>query len=728
MAKRNGLGLLFLGALITSPATLSVAAAAEAGPSAGRAASLATGSAASSRPLPTILFGAAYYDEYSPGERLAEDVRMMKAANINVVRIAESTWGTLERSPGEFDFTHVDRVLDAMSKAGIKVIVGTPTYAIPTWLAKSSPDVLVVTPQGRADFGARQNMDITNAEFRRAAERVIIGLIDHVRDHPAVIGYQLDNETKSYDTSGPNVQAAYVRWLQKRFPTLDALNSAFGLDYWSNRVNDWADFPSVKGSINASVTSSFAEFQREIVTEYLAWQAGLVRAHARPDQFLTHNFDLDWRGYSYGVQPAVNHFDAARALDVAGIDIYHPAQDQLTGAEIALGGDIARSLKGGRNYLVIETQAQGFPHWTPYPGQLRLQAYSHLASGANMLAYWHWGTTANAIETYWRGLLTQDFRPNPTFEEAAVIGAELRRLGPKLVDLKKRNRVAIFVSNRALTAFNAFKFGFGTAQTYNDVVRPFYDALYRMNVEADFVDPSVADLSAYKLIIVPALYSATDAEIDRLNGFAKAGGHLLYTFKSGFSDENVKVRYATQPGKIADAAGVTYSQFTIPKNVSIEGDPYAVGPEANMARWWMELLTPTTATVLARYDHPAWGKYAAATRNRYGKGEVTYVGFMPSDAMIEKILEQTVRRAGLWTDRQAARFPLIVRSGTLNNGHGVRYYLNYSDRPATARYDLGRGLDLLSNREVQESTSIVLPPWGVAIVEEGGKLGRAATP
>src|SRR5580700_12060548 len=129
----------------------------------------------------TILFGAAYYEEYAPYDRLDEDVRMMKATGITVVRIAESTWGTLEPKPGVFDFSHVDRVLDAMDKAGIKVIVGTPTYAIPTWLAREHPDVLVVTPRGPAEYGRRQNMDITNPAFRDAAQQVIVALVDHVK-------------------------------------------------------------------------------------------------------------------------------------------------------------------------------------------------------------------------------------------------------------------------------------------------------------------------------------------------------------------------------------------------------------------------------------------------------------------------------------------------------------------------------------------------------------------
>jgi beta-galactosidase len=166
--------------------------------------------------------------------------------------------------------------------------------------------------------------------------------------------------------------------------------------------------------------------------------------------------------------------------------------------------------------------------------------------------------------------------------------------------MRKHNRVAIYFSNQALTGFNSFKFGWTSTINYNDVLRPFYDALYRMNAEMDFVDPSTTDLSPYKLILVPALYAASDAEIERLNAFAKAGGHLLYTFKSGFSDEQVRVRSSTQPGLIAEAAGVHYNQFTIPNGVSLENDPYHVGAADNTARWWMELLTPTTAITVAR--------------------------------------------------------------------------------------------------------------------------------
>ena len=686
---------------------------------AGLALAMLQGAAMAAPKLPdTTLFGVAYYDEYTPVDRLDEDVRLMKEAGISVVRIAESTWGTLERSEGVFDFTHVDRMLSAFHKAGIKVIVGTPTYAVPTWLARKHPNVLVVTLKGRAEYGPRQNMDITDPDFRRAAERVIVALVDHVKEHPAVIGYQVDNETKAYGASGPNVQAAFVASMRKKFPNLEQLNKAFGLDYWSNRINSWEDFPSVNGSINASLSNAFAAFQRELVTEYLAWQAGLVRSRARNDQFITQNFDLGWKDHSYGVQPEVDHWEAAKALDVAGIDIYHPSQDKLTGAEIAFGGDLTRSLRNGQNYLLMETQAQGFPHWTPYPGQLRLQAFSHLASGANMVSYWHWATTANAVETYWRGVLSQDYQPNEVYAEAKSTGADLKRLGPKLVNLRKKNEVALYVSNTAQAGFDAFKVhAEGKTIGYNEAMRPYYDALYRMNVGVDILSPSsTANLSDYKLIVVPSLYAASDAEIARLNAFAKGGGRVLYTFRSGFSDENTKVRYATQPGAIAEAAGIEYRQFTNPENVTLDGAPFHVGKQDNRVRWWMEFVKPTTAQVLARYKHPSWPAYAAVTRNAYGSGEVTYVGFMPTDAVIDRIMEDQVKRAGVTLPM--VRYPLVMRGGTLQNGRQVRYLLNYSAEPQQMKYDYAAGMELLSGKSVGKGEVLKLAPWGVAVVEE----------
>jgi beta-galactosidase len=669
-----------------------------------------------------LLFGVAYYDEYMPYDRLEKDVAMMRETGINVVRIAESTWSTVEPQDNIFDFSHIDRVLNAMHKGGIKVIIGTPTYAVPTWLVKRYPSVLVTTPQGQRQYGARQNMDITNEHFRFHAERVIRRIMEHVKDHPALIGYQVDNETKSYQTSGDNVQKQFVQYMKTKFQTLDKINKAYGLDYWSNRINNWDDFPSVNGSINASLSSEFAKFQRQLVTDFLAWQTKIVKEYAKPTQFVTQNFDLEWRGFSFGIQPEVDHFAAAKALDIAGIDIYHNTQDALTGTEISFGGDVARSMKGGKNYLVIETEAQGFPQWIPYPNQLRLQAFSHLASGANMVSYWHWHSIHNSAETYWKGLLSHDFEPNPTYLEAQTIGKDFDRLSEKLINLKKTNEVAILFSNEALTAFNAFSFGWGAKENYNDILRPYYDALYKMNVGVDFIDPSVPDFNKYKMIIVPALYAASDDLLKKLNQFVKEGGHVVYTFKSGFSDENVKVRTTVQPAIINEACGISYSQFTIPNNVSLKNDPYKVGTTDNKVHTWMELVTPTTAKVLAYYEHPIWSKYAAITQNAYGKGIATYIGCMTTPQLTEQILREALIKSNLWEGSEhvehALHFPLITKSGVNQQGKKVHYFFNYSANSNTFPYLYKNGKELLKDVPIMQNSTINIDAWGVKIIEE----------
>ena len=674
-----------------------------------------------------LLYGAAYYDEYMPYDRLGKDVEMMKKAGINTVRIAESTWSTCEPQPGVFDFSHVERVMDAMEEAGINVIIGTPTYAVPTWMVKAHPDVLAETVRGRGIYGARQIMDITHPVYLFYAERVIRELMKRTAHRKCVIGFQLDNETKYYGTAGKNVQEQFVKYIREKFhDDLDALNYEFGLDYWSNRINAWEDFPDVRGTINGSLGAEFEKFQRTLVDKFLSWQADIVNEYRREDQFVTHNLDFEWRGYSYGIQPYVNHLHASQCLTIAGTDIYHPTQDDLTGAEIAFGGDLIRSLKQD-NYLVIETEAQGFPGWTPYKGQLRLQAYSHLASGANSVMYWHWHSIHNSFETYWKGLLSHDFQENATYREACIIGNEFARLGKHLVNLKKKNEVAVLVSNEALTALNWFRIqeqapgADAKSIYYNDVMRWMYDTLYHMNVECDFIWPESENLDQYKAIIVPALYAAPDELLIRLNQYVENGGTLIASFKTAFANENVKVSHEVQPHILSNCFGVHYDQFTFPKNVGLTGEiiPKKTDQKGNAhpaANVFMELLVSEGAEVLASYEHYNWKDYAAITRNHYGKGQAVYIGCMTDEDTLKAVYKAVLPEAGVEIPKY--HYPIIVRKGTNDLGKTIRYFLNYCAVELEMPYEYKNGEELLENTSVEKGAALQMPAWGVKIVEE----------
>lgn len=662
-----------------------------------------------------LLFGAAYYPEYLPNDRVDADLAMMKAAGMNVLRIAESTWSTLEPTPGVFDFSYIDRVLSAATDAGMGVIIGTPTYAVPSWLIREDPAVMVTAPDGAGLrlYGPRQCMDITNPTFRRRAEEVIRALAAHAAPHPAVIGFQVDNETKHYGTASPAVQAAFKRTLMARFGTTEAFNRAFGLAYWSNAIARWDDLPDLRGTVHAGLAGAFDAFRRTLAAQYLQWQADLLAEYCRPDQFVTHNFDFEWRkfgaavaqdGYSYGVQPGINHREASAALTLCGTDIYHPSQDELTGAEIAYCGDSIRCLQH-KPYLVLETQAQAFKNWTPFPGQLRLQAYSHLASGACGTLYWNWHSIHNGFETYWKGLLSHDLAPNPTYREACRIGAEWQKLSPVLSGLTKQNEIAVVVDNRSLDALRWFPID--KDLSYNDVVRWMYDSLYELGYECDVVDAQALDPRQYRMVVTPALYCADAPLLEALKEYVAAGGVLVSSFKSFVANTDCTVWPEALPARMTDCFGMSYSQYTAPGTAAVQGRP---------ARLFAELLTPNGAKTLAAYEHKYWGAYAAMTRHAYGRGAAWYIGCYTDKAVLKNLLTGAAADAGL--AEPVARWPVTVRTARAADGRALHFVLHYSQQEETLPCPWAEAADLLTGETFRRGQPMPLTDWAVRILAE----------
>lgn len=678
-----------------------------------------------------LLFGAAYYDEYLPCDRIEKDMEMMKRAGMNVIRIAESTWSTWEPQEGVFDFTHLHRMLSCSLQHGIQVIVGTPTYAVPTWLARKCPDIITQTHAGPGRYGHRQNMDIAHPVYLRHAEIIIRKLLEEVSSYDHVIGFQLDNETKSYDTCSSYAQEKFIAYIRELFnDDLEALNRAWGLDYWSNRINAWEDFPDVRGTINGSLGAEYQKFQRKLVTDFLARQSAIVAEYKKPGQFITHNFDYDWRDYSFGVQPEVNQWDAAKVLTVAGCDIYHPSAQDLTGKEISFGGAIARSLKKD-NYFILETEAQGNHGWLHYPGQLRLQAFSHLACGANAIMYWHWHSIHNAIESYWKGVLSHNLRENATYREACTIGEDFKKYGNHLVNLKKNCSAAILLDNVSLTALQWFVVH--EKVTYNDIFRLFYDAFYELNIECDILSVDDVNLfGQYKILVTPALYSVSDSLVEHLKHYVAEGGVLLSTFKTAVADRMLKIYHDDQPHGLTEVFGMTYDQFTDAVNVDLKDldFPLTDKTEKTTVHHWMELLLPDTAQTLARYNHPHWGTYAAITGNHYGQGYAVYLGCHIGSGLLKNLLRFVCAEADMTLPRE--QYPVILKRGMNDLGREIIYYFNYGEEAQTITYHGADARILLrghsgaggntapsvsSSEIIQEGDSLPLSCWDFVILE-----------
>ena len=667
-----------------------------------------------------ILYGAAYYNEYMPADlqpgRLDRDVSLMREAGISVVRMGESTWSLWEPSDGKFDYAWMDRIVDAMGKANIKVIMGTPTYSIPVWMWKAHSEILArPLGGGPVGYGMRQNMNTDDPNYRRYAERLIVNLVNHYRDNPTVIGWQIDNETASYGASNPQVFGNFVERLKKKFGTTDALNKAWFLNYWGQDVYDWRDMPTRDNATSTSYKLEWSRFEQDRVTDFLTWQAGLVRAHRRADQFVTQDF-------ASAMRPDVNELDVAKVLDIVAANPYHGTQDQMDGGYQALQGDYFRSLKH-KNFLVTETNAQSIGwnsagQYPPYDGQMRLDVYTDISSGANMVEYWHWHSIHAGQETYWKGVLGHDLEPNRAYAEVSRTAHELQKIGAQIVNLSIRNEVAILYSADSSNGISFMPYT-RSGNGYAATLQQLHQALYKANIGADFVFPSTNDFSAYKLLIVPSLYVADDALLKRISDYVHDGGHILMTFKGGFTNENSAVRWEKAPGPLHDAAGFTYQEFSnLEKPLALRGDPFKVG-DSNRVSQWAEFLDLTTAKPLATYDHPFFGRWPAITENDYGKGTLLYEGTALSDGLQQAVVQHALQASGISFDPDAFRSTVRVKHGVNVEGRTITYLLNYSSNVANAKYGGPPGDDILTGKTVSPGEALPISPWDLVIVVSG---------
>jgi beta-galactosidase len=685
--------------------------------------------------FPTVLYGAAYYNEYMPGDqnqRLDKDIVLMKAAGLNVVRMGESTWSLWEPEDGRFEYAWMDHIVDAMSKAGIKVILGTPTYSIPAWMAHQHPEILADRIPGGAfggkavpaTYGMRQNMDTDSVAYRFYAERMIRHIVAHYKDNPAVIGWQIDNETASYDAANRDVFIGFQHHLEKKFGTPENLSKAWFLNYWGENIHKWEDLPARDGAQSTGYKLEWSRWSQMRVTDFLHWQAELVRECAGSRQFVT----TDYGGM---MKRDVNENAVADALDIVADNIYHMvSQDHYDGATQSIQGDFSRSLKHA-NYLVTETNAQS-TDWTsafqypPYDGQLRENVYTHLSNGANMVEYWHWASIHANQETYWKGILSHDLEPNRVYAEMSRTAHELEKIGPHIVGLRIHSDVAILWSRDSDNAIGFMPFTSsgpqwsfaGASADYRSLVEQIHRSLYDLNMGTDFVFPETQDFSQYKVLIVPALYIADDALLQRISDYVKGGGHVVMTFKSGFANEDSAVRWVRAPGPLREAAGFSYQEFSnLEKPLALKDDPYHAGAD-NQVRYWAEFLMPEHAKALAYYDHPFFGKWPAITENQYGKGTLLYEGTYLSDALQTAILRDVLTRAGLTGPDQNAPARVRVQHGVNRMGKKIHYYFNYSAAEQRANYSYEAGTSLMDGRAVNHGETLTLGPWDLAIVEE----------
>jgi beta-galactosidase len=655
-----------------------------------------------------MLFGTAYYPEYNSVERLDQDIELMLAAGMNYVRLGESTWSLWEPADGDFHFEWLERVVDRCHERGLSSVIGTPTYAIPAWLARRYPEILAHTSFRRAaQFGTRQNIDISHAAYLFHAERVIRAAVSHFGGHPGVIGWQVDNETGVHVLHNPDVYQRFADHLKTKYRTVQALNAAWGTTHWSLSIGDWADLWPDANNSSPGYALDWRRFQSSLTTEFLEWQSAIVRELARPEQFITHCCV----GGHARIRPAADSRAIARVVDIPGVNPYYTTQATLalpdehgyeqrsawhpgTGVwAVYLQADMARS-DPARGFLVLETNASnaGYPHenYPAWDSQWRQVGLALAARGARGIGYWHWHSCHAGKEIYWRGILGHDYYPGRCYQEVAQLGADLAALSEILatavpdVDVaflrSKDSEYALdFLPPIADPAKNEPLAG-SYAEIFNTFYRGYFDAGLQMAIVDDDEDLVVDGRPRWPVLCAPATYVMSDELASRLWQYARAGGHLVTTFRTAYADQRGQARMETAPGPLAQAAGIRYHDFTnlrapIGVEASSDGTIDAAGTDVHS---WADMVEPCGAETLLVYTADDLARYPAVTTNVTGQGRVTWVGTLPGHLLAERLASWSMEASGHPRAWETTPPGVRVDTSTLPDGSRVVTLANWS--------------------------------------------------
>ncbi len=695
------------------------------------------------RPSPAIRFGAAYYQEYQRTPRLTADMDLMAAAGFSAIRVGESVWSTWEPEEGRFDLDWLEPVLDAAHERGIGAVLGTPTYAVPMWLARRYPEIAGESATGRRiGWGGRQEMDFTHPAYLFHAERVIRAVVTRYRAHPAIVGYQVDNEPGLRLLHNDGVFERFVDRLRARYGTVERLNEEWGLVYWSHRLSTWADLWRPDGNAQPQYDLAWRRFQAELVTDYIGWQADLVHELADPAHFVTTCISYE--------QPAIEDVDLSARLDIASGNAYYGMAESLahpSTAPMATGpmgwvvrgawavNQLADQMWSSRQapFLVTETNAGAIGNSgmseSAYDGQWRQAAWLLVARGARMVSYWHWNTLPYGTETYWGGVLPHSGQPGRVYRELARLGGELRDAGEAFREAEPEYDVAVLYDSDS-------KFALSTQgplrapgalidpDSYRRLVLAFSRGVFDAGRQQRLVRPqqlfpsrgasgSPAEAaSRFPVLVVAGFYTAGDEDLAFLTAYAEAGGHLVVGPRTAYADREGCAREERQPARLAAAAGTWYDEMTN-LGAPVELDSTELTGRATELA---ELLVPDGCDVLARYRHPHLGSWAAATTRPVGGGRVTVVGALPDQELAASLARWLApeTRAG-W------RLPASVTAATSGTPDGTRLHVLHNwgwEAASAAAPALLR--DLLTGVTLEPGSPVELGPWDVRVLATAG--------
>ena len=683
-----------------------------------------------------MYFGVDYYPEEwvypyggtadKPEAEWERDAELMVTANINVVRMGEFVWGICEREEGKFDFAWLKRIMDIMGKAGIKVVLATPTAAPPLWLTQKHPEILPLDERGlKKNEGTRHAVCLNSDVFWDYSKKIVTAMANAVGKHPQVIAWQIDSGIGGYKSEfafNEETRRDWHLYLEQKYETIGKLNQCLGLHSGGQLVTAWNQVPmpmAAPAAHNPALVLDWMRFCSDTIVAFVKMQADILR-ELTPNALLTTNLRALTRRF--------DHFDIASNLDFVSAE--SNAAVKAKSSALACDIDILRSLKktdiktpdGEDGFWVIEQKA-GQVNWEDVnslvrPGMLRLFTYQLLSRGASGILYYRWRQPRIGNEKFYGAVLPHHVhKDNRVYKEIAHLGEEMKLLAPVLKGTKVVTEVAILYSHEndwLLQQPNQPNKNF----SLREHLQLFYNALHDRNVPVDFARPS-EDLSRYKIVFAPSLHLISGGEVDRLKLFVQNGGTLVATFNTGLVDAHGIASDTGFPRDMTDLFGLEVLEF----------DPLPPGEENHLtfkgafptshlhpARVWCDIIEPKECQVLAAYAKDFYAGKAAMTMNTFGLGKAIYIGTMSHQHFYHDLVTWLRQLAGM---NPLLKVPEHVEvSMRQREDTRVYFLLNHQQSPVRIQFykpmhDFLTGNNITGNYD--------LPAHGVLVLDEHPK-------
>jgi beta-galactosidase len=621
-----------------------------------------------------IRLGSAYYPEQSPRERWALDAQLMADAGLSLVRMGEFAWAELEPEAGRLDFAWLDDAVEVFAGHGLAVVLGTPTAAPPMWLVREHPDVLpLAADRHRVGFGTRRHSCPNAPAFLEATDRIVAALAEHYGDDERVCAWQIDNELggRCYCE---HCRAAFQRWLESKYETIEALNESWGTAFWSQRYDAWSDIglPAPDAirdggftlrAPNPGLALDFRRFSSDSYVRYLRRQSELLRSLIRPEQQITHNL----MGFNF---PELDYAAFGSEIDFVSWDNYPSLDPTGSWTQPSLSADAMRGLKAAP--LWVMEQQVGPMGWeyvrTARRGQMRLYAYQALAHGAEALVFFRWQTARFGTEQHWFGILDADGSVGRRYDELGRLSAELERLDV-LEDAHADAEVAVLYDYDSRFALQIQPGN--PALAHEASVHRWYAALRRLGLGVDVV-PTGTALSRYRLVVVPSMPVVDEVVTAELRAYVESGGTLVVGPRAAVRDSRGALPEGSTPAWLDGVLGIEVTDIAS-GDESVEVQGLVSGGFIG----WFEEIATLDATPLAKYVDGDFAGGAAISERRSELGTAVYVGGVGNDIVLDSLFLTLCRRLELALFDLPHEVELIpLRCGE----ERLFFVLNHSDR------------------------------------------------